>query len=114
MSKSNRAYTLREFSERFAKDRMKKLGMHDLLQEMGRNIVFQESPNDPGKRSRLWSQKDIDYVLTKNKVGANFYTTIGYLNDACNIFFLSVFLSHSCKSSYLPFWFSRELMKFKA
>ncbi|XP_027907787.1 TMV resistance protein N-like isoform X1 [Vigna unguiculata] len=44
-----------------------KLGMHDLLQEMGRNIVYQESPNDPGKRSRLWSQKDIDYVLTKNK-----------------------------------------------
>ncbi|XP_020213586.1 TMV resistance protein N [Cajanus cajan] len=49
-------------------DKMKnKFGMHDLLQEMGRNIVFQESPNDPGKRSRLWSQKDIDYVLTKNK-----------------------------------------------
>ncbi|KHN26944.1 TMV resistance protein N [Glycine soja] len=49
-------------------DRVKnKLGMHDLLQEMGRNIVFEESPNDPGKRSRLWSEKDIDYVLTKNK-----------------------------------------------
>ncbi|RDX68598.1 TMV resistance protein N, partial [Mucuna pruriens] len=48
-------------------DTMYKLGMHDLLQEMGRNIVFQESPSDPGKRSRLWSQKDIDYVLTKNK-----------------------------------------------
>ncbi|XP_058769093.1 disease resistance protein RPV1-like isoform X2 [Vicia villosa] len=45
----------------------KKLWMHDLLEEMGRNIVFQESPNDPGKRSRLWSQKDIDQVLTKNK-----------------------------------------------
>nr|AHG28994.1 NBS-LRR protein [Cicer arietinum] len=44
-----------------------KLWMHDLLQEMGRNIVFQEYPNDPGKRSRLWSQKDIDQVLTKNK-----------------------------------------------
>ncbi|CAJ1950185.1 unnamed protein product [Sphenostylis stenocarpa] len=44
-----------------------KLGMHDLLQDMGRNIVYQESPNEPGKRSRLWSQKDIDYVLTKNK-----------------------------------------------
>jgi len=64
-------------------DRMKnKLGMHDLLQEMGRNIVYQESPNDPGKRSRLWSQKDIDYVLTKNKVDSNFSTTIGFLNDA--------------------------------
>lgn len=49
-----------------------KLGMHDLLQEMGRNIVFQESPKDPGRRSRLWYQKDIDQVLTKNKVGANF------------------------------------------
>ncbi|KAL2335999.1 hypothetical protein Fmac_010445 [Flemingia macrophylla] len=49
-------------------DRMNnKLGMHDLLQKMGRNIVLQESPNHPGKRSRLWSQKDIDFVLTKNK-----------------------------------------------
>lgn len=46
----------------------KKLWMHDLLEEMGKNIVCQESPNDPGKRSRLWSQKDIDQVLTKNKV----------------------------------------------
>ncbi|CAL5192712.1 unnamed protein product [Lathyrus oleraceus] len=44
-----------------------KLDMHDLLQEMGRDIVFQESPNDPSRRSRLWSQEDIDHVLTKNK-----------------------------------------------
>ncbi|QHN84149.1 TMV resistance protein N [Arachis hypogaea] len=43
------------------------LKMHDLIQEMGRNIVFLESPNDPGKRSRLWSQDDIDHVLTNNK-----------------------------------------------
>ena len=45
-----------------------KLGMHDLLQEMGRNIVFWESPKYPGRRSRLWSKEDIDRVLTKNKV----------------------------------------------
>ncbi|KAI5428594.1 hypothetical protein KIW84_033552 [Lathyrus oleraceus] len=44
-----------------------KLGMHDLLQEMGRNIVFQESPDEPGRRSRLWFKEDIDHVLTKNK-----------------------------------------------
>ncbi|MED6131362.1 hypothetical protein PIB30_008951 [Stylosanthes scabra] len=44
-----------------------KLEMHDLIQEMGRNIVFLESPNNPGKRSRLWSQDDIDHVLTNNK-----------------------------------------------
>nr|XP_023920198.1 TMV resistance protein N-like isoform X3 [Quercus suber]XP_023920199.1 TMV resistance protein N-like isoform X3 [Quercus suber] len=40
--------------------------MHDLLQEMGRNIVHQECPKDPGKRSKLWLFKDIDDVLTKN------------------------------------------------
>lgn len=61
-------------------DKMKnKLGMHDLIQEMGRNIVVKESPDDPGKRSRLWSREDIDHVLRKNKVGANFSTTIGCL-----------------------------------
>ena len=54
------------------------LGMHDLLQEMGRDIVFQESPNDSSKRSRLWSQEDIDHVLTKNKVGANYFATVGW------------------------------------
>ncbi|XP_058754677.1 TMV resistance protein N-like [Vicia villosa] len=47
--------------------RDEKLDMHDLLQEMGRDIVFQESPNDPSRRSRLWSRDDIDHVLTKNK-----------------------------------------------
>ncbi|KAE9595493.1 hypothetical protein Lal_00031031 [Lupinus albus] len=44
-----------------------KLGMHDLIQEMGRKIVVEESPDDPGRRSRLWSREDIDHVLTKNK-----------------------------------------------
>ncbi|QHO22390.1 TMV resistance protein N [Arachis hypogaea] len=47
--------------------RRNQLEMHDLLQEMGKNIVFQESPNDPGKRSRLWSQDDISRVLSQNK-----------------------------------------------
>ncbi|XP_050254549.1 TMV resistance protein N-like isoform X1 [Quercus robur] len=40
------------------------LWMHDLLQKMGQDIVCQEK--DPRKRSRLWSFKDIDNVLTKN------------------------------------------------
>ncbi|KAL1367014.1 hypothetical protein AAHE18_02G020800 [Arachis hypogaea] len=47
--------------------RVNTLEMHDLLEEMGKNIVFQESPNDPGKRSRLWSHDDISRVLTQNK-----------------------------------------------
>ncbi|XP_031263550.1 TMV resistance protein N-like [Pistacia vera] len=41
--------------------------MHDLLQEMGREIVRQESIDDPGRRSRLWDHEDILKVLTKNK-----------------------------------------------
>ncbi|XP_030934007.1 TMV resistance protein N-like isoform X1 [Quercus lobata] len=43
------------------------LWMHDLLQEMGRDKVRRECPKDqPGKRSKLWSYKDIDNVLTNN------------------------------------------------
>ncbi|KAI4308571.1 hypothetical protein L6164_031630 [Bauhinia variegata] len=43
-----------------------RLGMHDMLQEMGKNIVIHESL-DAGKRSRLWLQEDIDHILTNNK-----------------------------------------------
>ncbi|XP_042960785.1 disease resistance protein Roq1-like isoform X2 [Carya illinoinensis] len=43
------------------------LWMHDLLQDMGREIVRQESPEEPGKRSRLWFDKDVREVLEKNK-----------------------------------------------
>ncbi|KAL5753553.1 hypothetical protein ACOSP7_021773 [Xanthoceras sorbifolium] len=44
--------------------------MHDLIQEMGRGIVLQESFNEPGKRSRLWSPQDI-LNLFKNNIGTN-------------------------------------------
>ncbi|KAG8480094.1 hypothetical protein CXB51_025368 [Gossypium anomalum] len=42
------------------------ISMHDLLEEMGRDIVRQES-KDPGKRSRLRSPKDVHHVLKYNK-----------------------------------------------
>ncbi|KAH9726268.1 ADP-ribosyl cyclase/cyclic ADP-ribose hydrolase [Citrus sinensis] len=42
-----------------------KITMHDLLQELGREIVRQESI-DPGNRSRLWHHEDIYEVLTYN------------------------------------------------
>ncbi|ONH89630.1 hypothetical protein PRUPE_8G005500 [Prunus persica] len=45
----------------------KKLCMHDLIQELGWEIVRQECRGDPGKRSRLWLLKDIIPVLAKNK-----------------------------------------------
>ena len=42
--------------------------MHDLLEEMGRDIVRHECLDDPGKRSRLWCYEDIENMLKKNKV----------------------------------------------
>ncbi|XP_028800271.1 TMV resistance protein N-like [Neltuma alba] len=44
-----------------------RLGMHDILQKMGKSIVVEESPNDAGRRSRLWSLEDVDHVMSKNK-----------------------------------------------
>ncbi|KAL4645145.1 hypothetical protein ACB092_02G215200 [Castanea dentata] len=41
------------------------LSMHDLLQQMGREIVQQESDN-PGNRSRIWCYEDAYEVLTGN------------------------------------------------
>ena len=36
-----------------------KLWMHNLLGEMGRNIVRQECLDDPGRRSRLWDYRTL-------------------------------------------------------
>ncbi|XP_050205321.1 TMV resistance protein N-like isoform X2 [Mercurialis annua] len=41
-----------------------RIWMHDLLQEMGRDIVRRESPEEPGERSRIWLYKDVHHVLS--------------------------------------------------
>ncbi|KAB2627181.1 TMV resistance protein N-like [Pyrus ussuriensis x Pyrus communis] len=41
------------------------LEMHDLIEEMGHQIVRQEYIKEPGRRSRLWSCEDVHYVLNK-------------------------------------------------
>ncbi|XP_042962853.1 TMV resistance protein N-like isoform X2 [Carya illinoinensis] len=43
------------------------LMMHDLLEDMGKEIVRQESPEELGKRSRLYFHEDVREVLEKNK-----------------------------------------------
>ncbi|KAK4339838.1 hypothetical protein RND71_041300 [Anisodus tanguticus] len=43
-----------------------KLIMHQMLRDMGREIVRQESPKKPGKRTRLWHYKDSFNVLREN------------------------------------------------
>lgn len=42
--------------------------MHDLIQEMGWEIVRLESKEEPGQRSRLWLRDDIFCVLKENAV----------------------------------------------
>nr|KYP59377.1 TMV resistance protein N [Cajanus cajan] len=50
--------------------------LHDLIEDMGKEIVRQESPGEPGKRSRLWCPEDIAQVLEENKnSNHNFGTT---------------------------------------
>ncbi|XP_031121156.1 disease resistance protein TAO1-like [Ipomoea triloba] len=43
------------------------LEMHDLVRDMGREIVRKESPREPGKQSRLIDQNDVFDVLHGNK-----------------------------------------------
>ncbi|KDP26904.1 hypothetical protein JCGZ_18062 [Jatropha curcas] len=40
--------------------------MHDLIQEMGREIVHKESRENPGLRSRIWLDKDVSHIQVKN------------------------------------------------
>lgn len=44
------------------------LEMHQLIQTMGREVIHQESPFDPGKRSRLWRSIDSYRVIIKETV----------------------------------------------
>jgi hypothetical protein len=44
------------------------ISMHDLLREMGRGIVKDESPENPAQRSRIWCQEDAWKVLKMQMV----------------------------------------------
>ncbi|XP_040361982.1 TMV resistance protein N-like [Rosa chinensis] len=45
--------------------------MHDLLEDMGKNIVIQESPTEPGERSRLWNYEDVHHIFVENTIKKN-------------------------------------------
>ncbi|XP_068477437.1 disease resistance protein RUN1-like isoform X2 [Phaseolus vulgaris] len=47
-------------------ERNNKLEMPSLLRDMGREIIRQSWPKEPGKRSRLWVQDDVKDVLKEN------------------------------------------------
>lgn len=53
-----------------------KLLMHQLLREMGREIIRQQSRKQPGKRSRLWYHEDVFNVLRDKTVRIMLLVTI--------------------------------------
>nr|XP_034909754.1 disease resistance protein RUN1-like isoform X2 [Populus alba] len=44
-----------------------KITMHDLFRDMGREVVRESSPKEPGKRTRIWNQEDAWNVLQQQK-----------------------------------------------
>jgi nucleoside-triphosphatase THEP1 len=48
--------------------------LHDLIEDMGKEIVRQESPNEPGKGSRLWFHEEIFQVFEENSVRLFFFS----------------------------------------
>ncbi|KAG4969913.1 hypothetical protein JHK85_036334 [Glycine max] len=66
--------------------------MHDLIQQMGREVVRQESIENPGQRSRLWNPEEVYDVLTNNRGNGAVegicldMTQITYMNLSSNAF----------------------------
>ena len=54
------------------------LRMHDLLEEMGKDIVRKESRNEPGRRSRIWLWDDLNHVMSNDTVSGNKRDWFGY------------------------------------
>ena len=48
------------------------INMHDLLRDMGREIIREKSPDHPGKRSRICQHEDSWNVLNKQMVTFKF------------------------------------------
>ena len=48
------------------------ISMHDLLRDMGREIVRKQSVYEPGRRSRLCTTKDVCHVLENNLVSLTY------------------------------------------
>ncbi|KAF8036223.1 hypothetical protein BT93_C2052 [Corymbia citriodora subsp. variegata] len=96
-----------------------KLVMHDMIQEMGREIVRRESPKEPGDHSRLWSYEDALHVLTEgtgtNKVEA-IMLKLATPEEVCfsaqaftNMKRLRFFLARNVYHSGDPMYFPAEL-----
>ncbi|KAJ7951580.1 Disease resistance protein (TIR-NBS-LRR class) [Quillaja saponaria] len=89
--------------------------MHDLIQEMGWEIVRQESYKMPGERSRLWDLEEVHHVL-KNSVGTKAVECMSLdiskvqeihlspqaFTTMCNLRFLKFYSTDLRSNLYLP------------
>ena len=53
-------------------DDKNKLGMHDMVRDMGREIIRNQSPRCPKERSRLWFHGDVVDVLSQQTVSTSY------------------------------------------
>ncbi|KAK2424034.1 disease resistance protein RPV1 [Trifolium repens] len=74
--------------------------MHDLLQELGKQIVRQQFPDEPGSWSRLWLYEDIYTVMT-TETGTNKVKAI-ILDQKQHISEYPPLLADGLKSQFLP------------
>ncbi|XP_019230925.1 PREDICTED: TMV resistance protein N-like [Nicotiana attenuata] len=89
-----------------------KLIMHQMLRDMGREIVRQESPKKPGRRTRLWHYKDSFNVL-RDDMGSE--TIEGLSLDMNMVKEDQSFMGSSSSGRKSPFFgFSRNLIKFSS
>ncbi|KAK9077603.1 hypothetical protein SSX86_005940 [Deinandra increscens subsp. villosa] len=44
-----------------------RLGMHDHIEELGKNIIRRLHPEDPSRHSRLWNHDEIEDILVEDK-----------------------------------------------
>ncbi|XP_004301478.1 PREDICTED: TMV resistance protein N-like [Fragaria vesca subsp. vesca] len=73
---------------------LNKLTMHDLLQDMGREIVCEKYRDEPEKRSRLWHPKDVEEVLTETSATEEIegLSTLNFLKPEVRSFSTEAFI----------------------
>lgn len=72
-----------------------KFWMHDLIRDLGRELVREECITDPAKRSRIWSRKEALEVLKMKQVQLEIF------NSSWQLFFF--FLAETSITPILPF-----------
>jgi len=74
--------------------------MHDLLRDMGREVVRETSPKEPGKRTRIWNQEDAWNVLEQQKVRKSSMHT----RKHSHAYFLVKLITNNCMKVVLIFF----------